>query len=252
MTDEDFRRSQMEQQTRFAYRFTPIREVDEEIRRQVGLARQQAELARQRMQEMWRRREDREVIIDALVGTSCGCAFCGGMIGGFGFNAPLVGLCAGGLCPLTTYGLYNTTRLTYRYANQILAIQNATTPEDMQQAEIELTDTMRRDGVPQDQIDQTIMNAIMVEGPGGEVGIANPVDRVIIRPPDPEGMTPGMHTINPIARLELDTLPHEGPDVPSFKKGGLIKRTGLAYVHKGEYVVPVNKVKRCNVCNKVK
>ena len=236
MTDEDFRRSQMEQQTRFAYRFTPIREVDEEIRRQVGLARQQAELARQRMQEMWRRREDREVIIDALVGTSCGCAFCGGMIGGFGFNAPLVGLCAGGLCPLTTYGLYNTTRLTYRYASQILAIQNATTPEDMQQAEIELTDTMRRDGVPQDQIDQTIRNVIMVEGPDGALDIS-------ISPPDPQNMT-----INPIARLE----PHEGSDVQSFKKGGLIKRTGLAYVHKGEYVVPVNKVKRCNVCNKVK
>ena len=35
---------------------------------------------------------------------------------------------------------------------------------------------------------------------------------------------------------------------PSFSKGGLVKRTGLAYIHKNEYVVPARKVKHCNVC----
>jgi hypothetical protein len=32
--------------------------------------------------------------------------------------------------------------------------------------------------------------------------------------------------------------------VPSFKKGGKVKKTGLAYVHKGEKVIPKNKVKK--------
>ena len=31
-------------------------------------------------------------------------------------------------------------------------------------------------------------------------------------------------------------------DVPSFKRGGNVRETGLAYLHKGEYVVPKNKV----------
>lgn len=30
-------------------------------------------------------------------------------------------------------------------------------------------------------------------------------------------------------------------DVPSYKKGGKIKKTGLAYMHKGEKVTPVGK-----------
>jgi len=33
-----------------------------------------------------------------------------------------------------------------------------------------------------------------------------------------------------------------------FKKGGFVKRTGLAKVHRGEYVVPKSKIKKCNVC----
>lgn len=33
-----------------------------------------------------------------------------------------------------------------------------------------------------------------------------------------------------------------------FKKGGFVKRTGLAKVHRGEYVVPRSKIKKCNVC----
>lgn len=32
--------------------------------------------------------------------------------------------------------------------------------------------------------------------------------------------------------------------VPSYKKGGKIRKTGLAFVHKGERVVPKSKVKR--------
>jgi hypothetical protein len=33
-------------------------------------------------------------------------------------------------------------------------------------------------------------------------------------------------------------------DIPSYKKGGKVRRTGLAFVHKGERVVPKSKVKR--------
>jgi len=35
-----------------------------------------------------------------------------------------------------------------------------------------------------------------------------------------------------------------GPVVYGYKKGGRVKKTGLARVHKGEYVVPRGKVKR--------
>jgi hypothetical protein len=42
-------------------------------------------------------------------------------------------------------------------------------------------------------------------------------------------------------RLDLET----GEE---FKKGGFVKRTGLAKVHRGEYVVPISKIKKCNVC----
>lgn len=31
--------------------------------------------------------------------------------------------------------------------------------------------------------------------------------------------------------------------VDSYKKGGIVKKTGLAYVHKGEKVIPAKKVK---------
>lgn len=31
--------------------------------------------------------------------------------------------------------------------------------------------------------------------------------------------------------------------IPTFKKGGVVKRTGLARVHKGELVIPANKAK---------
>ena len=40
------------------------------------------------------------------------------------------------------------------------------------------------------------------------------------------------------------------PGTQSLKKGGLVRRTGLAYVHKGEYVVPTKDINKCNVCNK--
>jgi hypothetical protein len=33
-------------------------------------------------------------------------------------------------------------------------------------------------------------------------------------------------------------------DIPSFKKGGTVKKTGLIYAHKGERVIPKNKVSK--------
>jgi len=35
----------------------------------------------------------------------------------------------------------------------------------------------------------------------------------------------------------------EPKDIPEFKKGGKVKKTGLAKVHKGELVIPANRVK---------
>ncbi|MCK9361883.1 hypothetical protein M0Q28_06735 [Patescibacteria group bacterium] len=40
--------------------------------------------------------------------------------------------------------------------------------------------------------------------------------------------------IQPIPRKELK-------DIPSYKKGGIVKKTGLAKVHKGERVIPAKK-----------
>jgi hypothetical protein len=34
-----------------------------------------------------------------------------------------------------------------------------------------------------------------------------------------------------------------GKSIPSYKKGGTVKKTGLALLHKGEHVVPAGKVK---------
>lgn len=36
-----------------------------------------------------------------------------------------------------------------------------------------------------------------------------------------------------------NTKPRAAWDVPSFKKGGIVKKTGLIYAHKGEKVIPV-------------
>lgn len=61
-------------------------------------------------------------------------------------------------------------------------------------------------------------------------------------------------TINPMMTrttnnptFDPEALP---PGTQSLKKGGLVRRTGLAYVHKGEYVVPTKDINKCNVCNK--
>ena len=63
------------------------------------------------------------------------------------------------------------------------------------------------------------------------------------------GDLPSAPTHTPDVQQEMRPLEREGP-ILSHKKGGLIKRTGLAYLHKGEYVVPVKDVKKCNVCTK--
>ncbi len=39
-------------------------------------------------------------------------------------------------------------------------------------------------------------------------------------------------------------------EVPSYKKGGRVKRTGLALLHKGEHVIPKNKVKKVSAALK--
>ena len=33
------------------------------------------------------------------------------------------------------------------------------------------------------------------------------------------------------------------PGIASYKKGGKVKKTGLAYMHKGEKVIPLSKLK---------
>lgn len=43
---------------------------------------------------------------------------------------------------------------------------------------------------------------------------------------------------------EKDTTPKAAYEVPSFKKGGTVKKTGLIYAHKGEKVIPKNKVSK--------
>ena len=41
---------------------------------------------------------------------------------------------------------------------------------------------------------------------------------------------------------EKDTAPKAAYEVPSFKKGGMVRKTGLIYAHKGERVIPKHKV----------
>lgn len=41
-----------------------------------------------------------------------------------------------------------------------------------------------------------------------------------------------------------DTKPRAAWNVPSFKKGGIVKKTGLIYAHKGEKVIPVKDRKK--------
>lgn len=43
-----------------------------------------------------------------------------------------------------------------------------------------------------------------------------------------------------------------GANIPSYKKGGKVRRTGLARVHKGERVIPKAKVKRVEKLMKMK
>ena len=100
-----------------------------------------------------------------------------------------------------------------------------------------------------------------VQSPNVSIGLSETGQQVVIEQPG-EMVPPPTQTINPIFQersqyvvetpfgqlfnLETGEFFH----YPSYKKGGLIKRTGLAYVHKGEYVVPVKDVKKCNVCSK--
>jgi hypothetical protein len=76
----------------------------------------------------------------------------------------------------------------------------------------------------------------------------------IIRKPMPEGLKASLESQKTIRvpRTEVEKAAlknmkkwkrgNEQPPPPSFKKGGKVKKTGLALVHKGEVVVPVHRV----------
>lgn len=50
---------------------------------------------------------------------------------------------------------------------------------------------------------------------------------------------------------QIDTRP-SFINVPSFKRGGVVRQTGLIRAHKGERVIPVGKVKSLRTTKKIK
>jgi hypothetical protein len=57
-----------------------------------------------------------------------------------------------------------------------------------------------------------------------------------------EGLKPG----SPIVTDDKKKKPATDNTVPSYKKGGTVKKTGMAMVHKGEKVIPQKKVESMN------
>ncbi len=53
---------------------------------------------------------------------------------------------------------------------------------------------------------------------------------------NPGSFMQGMNTGRPSTQIKTSTIPH-------YKKGGTVKKTGPAIVHKGEKVIPANKRK---------
>lgn len=49
-----------------------------------------------------------------------------------------------------------------------------------------------------------------------------------------------------------DEAAQRASETPSYRKGGMVKKTGLARLHRGEYVVPRNKVKRMKKAMRMK
>ena len=49
-------------------------------------------------------------------------------------------------------------------------------------------------------------------------------------------------TIDPASTPDVPDIKHPPRPLPEFKKGGKVKKTGLAKVHKGEIVIPANRV----------
>lgn len=56
----------------------------------------------------------------------------------------------------------------------------------------------------------------------------------------PIKMIPGLKGFGQPARLDNS----DSTKMMSFKKGGKVKKTGVAKVHKGEHVIPKHKVKK--------
>ena len=61
----------------------------------------------------------------------------------------------------------------------------------------------------------------------------------------PDWNNPAQQTINAANKRNVpyDVAPIP-PLVPGYEQGGMVRRTGLAKVHKGEYVIPRKKVKQ--------
>lgn len=212
--------------------------------------RRRGEVIRQRQEEANRQTERmiRQNRTDASE-----CLQCAGVLTTIPF---LIGLATGGLtgtaigagvgCGVTTpcsmYGLYNLAgNLSREQREQIAQILEAQgVPEPIIQHFRVRTETN-----PSPTIG-------ILEGTNQQVIVLNP-DQA----PEPQTMT----TTNPLFRNNPSRRDSSGMVVEDpfgqlfnletgeyFKKGGFVKRTGLAYVHRGEYVVPVNKIKKCNVC----
>lgn len=131
--------------------------------------------------------------------------------------------------------------------------------------------------VKPDSAEQMMNRHIVVRQPQGRqrsgIPLGEPVPLATPVNPDERFIPTYTAILSPPARQEFDTRTYMNPifgdrqttqeimttQTPfggnlnletgeEFKKGGFVKRTGLAKVHRGEYVVPKSKIKKCNVC----
>ena len=65
----------------------------------------------------------------------------------------------------------------------------------------------------------------------------------------PQGLRDNQFQNNPVQKNIRNGTPMKNYDIPGFKKGGKVNKTGLAMVHKGERVLTAKQEKKLN--NKV-
>lgn len=164
------------------------------------------------------------IVLQSIGSVGGGCAL-GGCLGytaaGESVSSCMLGAAIGGLS-IPVLGCIGLGSLK-AYDMYLNRIQRATTPMERQVEMNELFGEMRRRGESDDRINQMYS---IIQSPGGEIQLGTEQS-----PPEQE-----MVSANPMITGD------------SYKKGGFVKRTGMAYVHKGEYVVPRHRVKKCKVC----